>query len=78
MKKESYKISEETLSKLNKLKHELKLSSIEKSILHLLIIFENYKKIKRIGFTDEEKLKMLKEQGRRIVEEVEQLKNKQK
>ncbi len=69
-------VTPQTREKLHNLKNDIRVSSIDKTILYLLTILEDYKKIKRIGFTDDEKLKILKEQGRKIVEEVERLENK--
>ncbi len=69
-------VTPQTREKLHNLKNDLRVSSIDKAVNHLLKVLDDYKKIKRIGFTDEEKLKILNEQGKKIVEEVEKLKNK--
>lgn len=73
MVKTSIKLSKDLTKKLHEQKHELRLSSVEEVIIHLMDIFEEYKKMRRVGFTDEEKKNKLREQGKEIINKLKEL-----
>ena len=81
VKKSSIKLTEELIKRLHNYKHEFKVSSVEKTIINFIDRFEDFKKLKKLNLnddklSDEEKLKMLKEEATKIIEEVERLENK--